>query len=118
MPRLFWSIASLTAFLLLTDVGHAQVSRGTVPIDALGRDGGARFGNWVVWRYDGVNRSIFVINPKTRWVFYMPWMSNGWANFRTPAGEWNILFSSGAPERRDGAGLPYEKYIDRPMPDR
>jgi hypothetical protein len=116
---LTWAGQAAASPARLLDAAGGQALAGkspATPLDGLGRDGGARFGDWVIWRYDGADQAIFVIHQKTRWVFYMPWVSNGWANYRTPSGDWYVLFSKGPAERQDRSDLPIAKYLDRPIP--
>src|SRR5437870_5420971 len=53
-----------------------------VKLNELEKNGGARFGDWVVWRYDGAGSSILLIHQHTGLIIYMPGSSNGWLNYR------------------------------------
>ena len=108
--------AGLLLGAALAIAGAAQAS---TPLDALGRDGGARFGDWVAWRFNGPDQNIVFVNTRTRNVYVMPWTSNGWLDFRNTRGEWFVAYSSGAPERKvGGKDFPADDFLARRTPSR
>jgi hypothetical protein len=74
----------------------------TTELHLLGKNDGASFGDWNVWRYyDG----FFLMNTKTDYVVYLPWTSNGWINYRTDKGKWYVLHAKGEAKEQDCSDL-------------
>jgi RND family efflux transporter MFP subunit len=98
--------------------GKAETpDKKTVALDALPVDGGARFGDWTLWRYDDDDKGIFLINQKTKYCIYLRWVSNGWINFRDAKAEWYVLLLAGNPEKQNRADLPIAKFVDKKVPE-
>jgi hypothetical protein len=93
-----------------------QGDKKTLALDAIPEDGGAKFGDWTIWRYDGGDKAIFLINQKSGYAIYLPWSSNGWINFRTGDAVWYVVFTTGQPEKQNRPDLPIAKFIDRKPP--
>jgi hypothetical protein len=76
----------------------------SIELTRLEKEGGAVFGDWLVWNHDQGGHSIFLINQKTGLTIYLPWVSNGWINYRTNDGAWYVLYPTGAPPVRLATG--------------
>lgn len=104
--------------LVLVGAAPAQdKDEKTTPLHAIEKNGGAHFGDWVIWRYDEGEKAIFIVNQKTGLVVFLPWSSNGWVNFRPKDGEWQILFSKGDAKKQNRDDLMIAGFLKRPRPD-
>src|SRR5262245_27613823 len=66
---------------------------GAATLDTLGRNGGARFGEWKVWRHDGKERALLLIHDRTGNVLYLLWSSNGWIDHRNGTEAWETIYT-------------------------
>jgi hypothetical protein len=87
-----------------------------IELTHLEKEGGAVFGDWLLWNHDQGGHSIFLINQKTRLAIYLPWVSNGWINYRTNDGTWYVLFPTGAPSLQNRSDLNIEKFLGKKAP--
>jgi len=120
-----WSCVAVG--LLLTSLAMAAPNRAPsgrsgpeelpgIALNRIEKDSGALFGDWILWNHDAGGHSMFLINRKTRLVVYLPWVSNGWLNFRTGEGTWYVLFPTGTPSLQNRAELNVEKFLDKQPP--
>ncbi len=87
-----------------------------IELTRLDKDGGAHFGDWLVWNHNQGGHSIYFINRKTGLTVYLPWSSNGWLNFRTGDGTWHVLYPTGAPSLQDRRDLDIQKFLGKQPP--
>ena len=85
----------------------------TVKLDQLADENGARFGDWVLWRYDSGVQAIILVHQPSGQIIYMPWSSNGWLNFRPPNGAWHVLYSQGTPSLQNRDDLPVARLLSQ-----
>ena len=85
----------------------------TVKLDQLADENGARFGDWVLWRYDSGGAAIILTHLPSGQIIYMPWSSNGWLNFRPPSGAWQVLYSQGTPSPQNRDDIQSAKFLNQ-----
>jgi hypothetical protein len=83
-------------------------------LDNLPLDEGLRFGDWAVWRDDRLaDHYLYVIHRPTGRVVHVVTVSNGWLNYRTEAGTWYVVWTSGSSDPQDRGDLQVERYLRR-----
>lgn len=89
-----------------------------MPIDLakVAMDGGALFGDWIMWNHNQGGHSVYLVNRRTGMAIYLPWSSNGWLNFRTSDGTWYVLFPTGTPSLQDRRDLDIQKFLGKQPP--
>jgi hypothetical protein len=99
--------------------GSALVPLGgkqAIGLDEIAANEGVKFGDWIIWRYDGESKAIFLINTKSTYCIYLPWDSLGWVNYRDTTPDWFVMFTTGEVEKMDRPELPIDKFIKNKTP--
>ncbi|MBM3995951.1 MAG: hypothetical protein FJ303_17635 [Planctomycetes bacterium] len=105
------SLALLFCLVPFTD-GRAGQEK-TVELAMLKDGDGATFGEWTVWRYDEHGKALLLIHAKSGLTIYLPWLSNGWINYRQKTGDWHIQYSKGDPKTQKREALKIEPFLSK-----